>query len=282
MTVSPGAWTAMVLTGGQSRRLGQDKARATVGGRTLLDHVLGALPAEVPCIVVGPQVPVVRAVTFVTEEEPGGGPVSGIAAGVDAVSTPIVAVLAVDMPFAGGVVQRLVEVLDAADASTDAVIRLDAEGNRQPLAGAYRTDALRAALARLGTPWGRSMRELAALLTPLDVATDPRDDAHLLDIDTEADLHRARRSLRTAREAGLTPGADMDDWSTAAAAALGIDAVVDVDLVLDVAREAAHAVARPAAPVTTFLMGYAAASGLTAEEAAARLTALARDWSPNA
>jgi hypothetical protein len=32
-----------------------------------------------------------------------------------------------------------------------------------------------------------------------------------------------------------------------------------VDLVLDLARDAAHAVDRPAAPLTTFLVGYAAA-----------------------
>jgi hypothetical protein len=33
---------------------------------------------------------------------------------------------------------------------------------------------------------------------------------------------------------------------------------VDIDLVLDLARDAAHGVARPAAPLTTFLVGLAA------------------------
>ncbi|WP_031273339.1 DUF6457 domain-containing protein, partial [Curtobacterium sp. B8] len=33
---------------------------------------------------------------------------------------------------------------------------------------------------------------------------------------------------------------------------------VDISTVLDLARDAAHGVARPAAPLTTFLVGYAA------------------------
>ncbi|MDT4905462.1 MAG: hypothetical protein QOH52_3478 [Pseudonocardiales bacterium] len=51
----------------------------------------------------------------------------------------------------------------------------------------------------------------------------------------------------------------LDDWITELAAALGVDpAALDRNLLLDVARDAAHAVARPAAPLTTFLVGLAA------------------------
>jgi hypothetical protein len=49
------------------------------------------------------------------------------------------------------------------------------------------------------------------------------------------------------------------DWIDELAQALGVDASeLDRDLLLDVARDAAHNVARPAAPLTTFLVGYAA------------------------
>lgn len=48
-------------------------------------------------------------------------------------------------------------------------------------------------------------------------------------------------------------------WLQELADALGVDAEsVDVNLVLDLARDAAHGVARPAAPLTTFLVGLAA------------------------
>ncbi len=51
----------------------------------------------------------------------------------------------------------------------------------------------------------------------------------------------------------------LDSWIAQLAAALGVDAAcVPRDLLLDVARDAAHAVARPAAPLTTFLVGLAA------------------------
>jgi hypothetical protein len=51
----------------------------------------------------------------------------------------------------------------------------------------------------------------------------------------------------------------LDDWVAAVAAELGLEDVdVDVDQVLDLAAEAAHAVVRTAAPLTTFLAGFAA------------------------
>jgi Domain of unknown function (DUF6457) len=51
----------------------------------------------------------------------------------------------------------------------------------------------------------------------------------------------------------------LSTWIAELAAELGIDpAHVDRTLLLDVARDAAHGVARPAAPLTTFLVGYAA------------------------
>lgn len=51
----------------------------------------------------------------------------------------------------------------------------------------------------------------------------------------------------------------LEEWITQLATELGVDeTVVDIGLLLDVARDAAHGVARPAAPLTTFLVGLAA------------------------
>jgi hypothetical protein len=49
------------------------------------------------------------------------------------------------------------------------------------------------------------------------------------------------------------------DWTRALAEELHVDIDVDVNAVLDLARDAAHSVTRPAAPVSTFLAGFAAA-----------------------
>lgn len=49
----------------------------------------------------------------------------------------------------------------------------------------------------------------------------------------------------------------------------------DVDRILDLARDAAHSVARPAAPLTTYLLGVAVGQGADPETAAAALSRLA-------
>jgi hypothetical protein len=52
---------------------------------------------------------------------------------------------------------------------------------------------------------------------------------------------------------------NLHDWIDELCDALDVELDVDESLILDVAREAAHNVERPAAPVSTFLLGYAAA-----------------------
>lgn len=51
----------------------------------------------------------------------------------------------------------------------------------------------------------------------------------------------------------------LQEWMTKLGQELGVDVDVDVSSILDLARDAAHSVDRPAAPLTTFLVGYAAA-----------------------
>jgi hypothetical protein len=75
----------------------------------------------------------------------------------------------------------------------------------------------------------------------------------------------------------------MTDWTATACAALGLDpADARRQLVLDLAREVAHGVARPEAPLTAYLLGLAAGRGVDPDEAAAALTRLARSWPPAA
>jgi Domain of unknown function (DUF6457) len=51
----------------------------------------------------------------------------------------------------------------------------------------------------------------------------------------------------------------LDDWVATLCQDLGVDPKdPDVSEILDLARDAAHTVARPAAPLTTFVVGYAA------------------------
>ncbi|MEH0973404.1 DUF6457 domain-containing protein [Micromonospora sp. CPCC 205546] len=71
----------------------------------------------------------------------------------------------------------------------------------------------------------------------------------------------------------------MDDWVTAACAELDLDpARVPVPAVLDLAKDVAHQVLRPGAPVTAYLLGLAVGRGADPAGAAARLSALAASW----
>ena len=63
--------------------------------------------------------------------------------------------------------------------------------------------------------------------------------------------------------ASNTP-AGLDDWVAEVAAALGLDpADVPVGDILDLTRRVAHGVARPAGPVTAFMLGLAVGRGTT-------------------
>ena len=99
----------------------------------------------------------------------------------------------------------------------------------------------------------------------------PVPAAALADVDTAEQLAAAR--TRAAEE-----DRDMQEWVDAVRAALGVDVALDIDAILDVARDAAHNVDRPAAPVTTYLLGAAVAAGADPAQAAAVVSELARGW----
>lgn len=73
--------------------------------------------------------------------------------------------------------------------------------------------------------------------------------------------------------------ATIDSWTAAVCADLGIDPeLVDIRQILDLARDVAHQVDRPAAPVTAYLLGLAVGGGADADGTAARLRELATGW----
>jgi hypothetical protein len=59
----------------------------------------------------------------------------------------------------------------------------------------------------------------------------------------------------------------LEEWTASLAAELGVDVPLDAPALLDLARRAAHEVDRPAAPLTTFLVGYAAGQRAAASDA---------------
>jgi hypothetical protein len=71
----------------------------------------------------------------------------------------------------------------------------------------------------------------------------------------------------------------LDDWVSALSAELGLDPVgADSKMLLDLTKIVAHQVDRPAAPLTTYLLGIAVGRGQSLAEAAQKVQQLARDW----
>lgn len=70
----------------------------------------------------------------------------------------------------------------------------------------------------------------------------------------------------------------LDEWLEAVAAELGVAGAVASELLLDLARDVAHGVARPAAPLTSYLLGLAVGSGVDLHDAVEQVRELARRW----
>lgn len=202
----------------------------------------------------------------------------------------------------------------------DGALMLDASDRRQPLAAVYGRRALARAVDGLrasGSLDGASMRSLTSGLDLLEL---PDDAGSTRDVDTWGDAAAfgiaapddtsSEQKESTMSDDGTTEKPDkpekpeksaagkppkperseaekaemldtLERWSASLASELGIDDIdVDIDALLALAGVAAHAVLRPAAPLTTYLVGYAAgrasaAEGLTAAQATARAAEVA-------
>jgi molybdenum cofactor guanylyltransferase len=209
----------VILAGGRASRLaGADKPGLAVAGVPMLASVAVAAVAAGTrqLIIVGPvrrglvADALARAtaglrggVTTVREEPPGGGPVPALRRGLAEVTAPWLALLAADLPFLTG--DQLAELLaDACPASggpggsgepggsggPGGTVLTDGDGRPQWLAGVWRADRLRAAMAGYQ---GSSLHGLLAPLAPLLVHPEVTGGPPpWLDCDTPDDLAAAR------------------------------------------------------------------------------------------
>jgi hypothetical protein len=76
----------------------------------------------------------------------------------------------------------------------------------------------------------------------------------------------------------------LEQWNTRLIEELGIELNFDTAQILSLAADAAHNVVRPSAPLTTFLVGYAAAlqggDKSAIDTAVEKARALALGWQP--
>lgn len=206
---------AIVLAGGAGTRLGGvSKPAIELDGRRLIDGSLIAVSDAREIVVVG-DVEVPPGVHRTLEDPPLGGPVAGVAAGLEALDAaahpvaPWTVLLACDLADPLPALGRLIAAwawaqrLDDVDTEEhDGWCLADPTGRPQWLVGIYRTDSVRRALERLGPPRDASMKDLLAQST---LVTVPAGDDDVADIDTWTDHARWVERLTAERQGGEAP-----------------------------------------------------------------------------
>ena len=198
------AATGIVRAGGAARRFGGDKLAATLEGRTLLEHAVGAVAGLVTEVIVVvapgddrslPAAPV--PVRVAVDPELHAGPLVGLVAGLEHAREPIALVVGGDMPtLEPRVLAALLRALaESRESSAVDATTLIQRGTRRPLPAAVRNGAATEAARRL---LGSGERSLVALFRALRTRSldevewrglDPTA-ATLRDIDRPEDLAR--------------------------------------------------------------------------------------------
>ena len=193
----------IILAGGASRRMGEDKAGLVLGDRTLLAHVVGRVAS-----VCEPVLVVARAAdeypdcgaTVIADRWPGSGPLGGLITGLGMAGAPCAAMVAADLPF---VEPALLSGLLTLLAGWDAVVP-EIGGLPQPHCAIYALAAIGVAEAVFDAG-GRSLRELldAPGLRVLYVKDEQlrawdADLRSFLNVNTPEDLELARAMLENA------------------------------------------------------------------------------------
>lgn len=144
--------TGLLLCGGESRRMGRDKALLPFAGRAVIEGPLGALRELAPRVLLStgaaPRYPELG-LECVLDVLGDAGPLAGLCAGLEASRTEWLAVLSCDLPLARVDVLRAL-LARAEEGGWDAAL-LELPRGSQPLYGVYRSTCLapvRAALAR--------------------------------------------------------------------------------------------------------------------------------------
>jgi molybdenum cofactor guanylyltransferase len=187
------AVSAIVLAGGQSRRMGRDKALIDYQGRPIIVHVINTLRVLTDDImVVSNRADLYRSfgARVVTDYDPPSGPLGGIAVGLQAVNHDVAVVVACDMPFLN--VSLLRWLIDLAE-GVDAVVP-QTGGEFEPLHAVYRQKCHDPIVRRLA----RGERRVISFFA--DVRLRPVPEAEWRVLDPEG---RSLVNLNTPDDLGL-------------------------------------------------------------------------------
>lgn len=167
--------TAIILAGGDSQRMGRDKANLLLGEQTLLQRVIATMQKTFPHVIVSVRQPRPEInLPQVCDDLRYAGPLAGLAAGLGHIATPWAFVVACDMPF---VEPAIIELLATYRPEYQAVVPV-VQGHPQTLTAFYAGSCLGTIRALLLAGGKNSLR---AILEQLQVRYV--DEAELLKAD---------------------------------------------------------------------------------------------------
>lgn len=166
--------TAIILAGGDSQRMGFDKASLMLGEQTLLQRVIATMQQIFPHVIISVRQPRPE-INWpqICDAKLNAGPLAGLADSMCCITTPWAFAVACDMPF---VVAKVVEHLARRRAGHQAVVPV-VQGHPQPLAAFYADSCLQVMRENLTAQDG----SLRGVLKRLDVCYV--DEAEMLDAD---------------------------------------------------------------------------------------------------
>jgi len=182
---------AVILAGGQSRRMGSDKALLIVRGRPLIELVVGKVRSLTDSILLSSNETTPYAfmgLPVVQDVFRGQGPLAGLHAAMMASRRPLFLLLACDLPE---IQETLLHTLIRNIYDCDAVIPRTSDGRVHPLAAVYR----RSCLPRLAQNLERGVNRVTDLFLDSSLSVrwlDPSDggfeDSDLHNLNTPEDL----------------------------------------------------------------------------------------------
>ncbi len=126
--------TAVILAGGQGKRIGQDKSGVLLSGKELIFHVISALEQHFnKIILISNSVSAISKYPQYSDVIKGKGPLGGIHAGLSVIDSSHAFFVACDMPFLNPLV---IEKILCCHKNEDALVPL-IDNKLQPLHGIY-------------------------------------------------------------------------------------------------------------------------------------------------
>lgn len=184
--------SAIILVGGQSRRLGRNKAEVVIAGKSMLERVVGVITPLFDDIVLAgaaAKPPDVGKVRVVEDEIPGVGPLGGLYTGLGAVRNPRAFCVACDMPL---ITRKLIRQLLRTHTEAAAVV-FRIGGKLQPLCAIY-AKALRPLIQQQIEVGDYRLKGLLERIEPAFIDLADREDVRriLFNVNRPEDLARLR------------------------------------------------------------------------------------------